>query len=244
MKRFDEAAPRPMPRSGHLAAVPTKVGSRPVPAIRLILADDHPLFLDGVEHVLGQERGFVIVARCKTGGQALRAVAEHDPDILLLNVRLLGKDGMAVLRELAEEKEKRRTRVVLLTALLDDALTLEALRCGVRGIVPTDVSAASLVKCLRMVHAGGQCIENGSLGRAFDLLLKREKVTTQLNRILTPREVEVVKKAAAGLGNRAIAEALGVTTGTVKIHLHNVYEKLELNGRFSLMAWAREHEMV
>jgi two-component system nitrate/nitrite response regulator NarL len=65
-----------------------------------------------------------------------------------------------------------------------------------------------------------------------------------LNRILTPREVEVVKKAATGLGNRAIAEALGVSTGTVKIHLHNVYEKLELNGRFSLMAWARENGMV
>jgi DNA-binding NarL/FixJ family response regulator len=244
MGRFDELAPLPALRSGQLAAVPVKVASDPARPIRLVLADDHPLFLDGVEYVLSQERDFVIVARCESGGQALRAVAEHDPDILLLNVRLPGKDGMAVLRELAEEKEKRRTRVVLLTALLDDAQTLEALRCGVRAILSKDVSAISLVKCLRTVHAGGKCVENGSLGRAFDLLLKREKVTMQLNRILTPREVEVVKKAATGLGNRAIAEALGVSTGTVKIHLHNVYEKLELNGRFSLMAWARENGMV
>jgi DNA-binding NarL/FixJ family response regulator len=200
--------------------------------------------LDGVEHVLSQERDFVIVERCETGKQALRAVAEHEPDVLLLNVRLAGKDGMAVLRELADGKGKRRTRVVLLTTLLDDAQTLAALRWGVRGIVLEDISALSLIKCLRTVHAGGQCVENGSLGRAFDLMLKHEQVMQQLNRMLTPRELEVVQKATAGLRNRAIAEALGVSTGTVKIHLHNVYEKLELNGRFSLMAWMREHGMI
>lgn len=207
-------------------------------AIRLVLADDHPIVLKGLEALLSGERDFNVVAQCTDGEQTLRAVRAHRPDILLLDVRMPGKDGLAVLREL--RKEKLPTRVVLLAAALEDEELLEATRLGVGGLVLKEMAPRLLVQCLRKVHAGEPWIERTSAARAFQNLLRREAGVREVAQLLTGREIEIARMAARGLRTRAIGEALHISEGTVKTHLHQVYEKLHVESRGELTVYFNE----
>ncbi len=203
--------------------------------IRVVVADDHPIVLKGLEAVLSAERDFNVVAQCTDGEQTLRAVRAHRPDILVLDVRMPGKDGLAVVREL--RKEKLPTRVVLLVAALEDEELLEATRLGVGGVVLKEMAHRLLVQCLRKVHTGERWIERTSMARAFETLLRREAGGREVAQLLTGREVEIARMAARGLPNRAIGEALHISEGTVKAHMHQVYEKLDVQSRAELMVY-------
>lgn len=210
--------------------------------LRVAIADDHPIVLDGIEQLFRLEPGVEVVARCRDGDDALRAVRLHRPDVLILDVRMPGADGIAVLR--AIEDEELPTRVVLLTAGLDDEQLLEAIRLGARGVVLKDMAPQLLVEAVAAVHAGGYWLEQGLGGRALRRLLERESGQRAAMRALTPREREIVQMVAAGLRNKMIAERLCISEGTVKIHLHNVYEKLEVDGRVQLTTYAHRHGLV
>ena len=199
--------------------------------IRLILADDHPLVLDGLRHLFEQEPDMRVVARCGDGEAALRAVREHRPDILVLDLNMPRLGGMEVLRRLA--REGLGVRAVLLTADIGEDELLEAVRLGVRGIVLKEMAPDLLVRCVRTVHGGGQWLEQHATGRALERLLAREASRTQL-KDLTLREIELVRFANEGLRNKEIAARLGISEGTVKIHLHRVYEKLGVTSRVEL----------
>jgi DNA-binding NarL/FixJ family response regulator len=213
-----------------------------MPAISLVLADDHPVVLEGLEALFRTERDFRTVASCSNGDDALRAVRQHRPDILLLDLRLPGKDGLAVLRALNDLKVP--TRVVLLTAALDEAEVVEALRLGAQGVVLKEMNPERLIECVRKVHAGEQWIERRSLARVIDRLIRHEKGERGAGGVLTPREVEIVRLVGRGLSNGAIAGQLGITEGTVKVHLHNIYDKLHLDGRVALALYARSKELT
>lgn len=206
--------------------------------IRLVLTDDHPLILDALETLFRLEPDFKVVARCVDGEEALAAVRKHRPDVLILDIRLPGaKNGLAVLREL--KQEKIATRTVVLTVGLDEDESLEAIRLGVNGIVLKEMAPELLVRCIRKVYAGEPWIERRSINRAMERLLKQESAA-QTFATLTPREVEVVRLVTRGLRNKGIAEKLNITEGTVKIHLHKVYEKLQVDGRLALTVFAQE----
>jgi len=210
--------------------------------IRLALADDHPIILDGLEILFRMEKDMQVVARCVNGEEALQAVRQHRPDILILDIRMPGKDGLAVLREMKDEDLP--TRVVLLTVALDEEETLEAFRLGVRGVVLKEMAPQMLVQCVRKVHAGEQWLERRSVGRALEKLLSREAGAREVAGVLTPREIEIVRMLAAGLRNKEIADKLSISEGTVKIHLHHIYEKLHLNGRLELALYAQDRGLV
>lgn len=211
-------------------------------ALSLVLADDHPIILDGLEPLFQREGDLKVVARCHDGHEALRAVRQHRPDVLILDIRMPGLDGLSVLRELRQEGLP--TRVVLLTAALDEDEVLEAIRLGVRGVVLKEMAPRLLVQCVRKVAAGEQWIETGSLSRALDTMIRREAGAREVAGVLTPREIEVMRMATGGLRNRDIAERLSITEGTVKIHLHNIYEKLKVSGRLELALYARDKGLV
>jgi DNA-binding NarL/FixJ family response regulator len=211
-------------------------------AIRVVLADDHPIILDGLELLFRMERDIQVVARCVNGEEALQAVRRHRPDILILDIRMPGKDGLTVLREMKEENLP--TQIVLLTVGLDEEEALEALRLGVRGVVLKEMAPQMLVQCVRKVHAGEQWLERRSVGRALEKLLWREAGVREVAGVLTPREIEIVRMAAVGLRNKEIADKLSISEGTVKIHLHHIYEKLHLNGRLELAAYAGEKGLI
>ncbi len=206
--------------------------------ISLVLADDHPLILEGLESLFHLEQDFTVLARCGDGEATLQAVRKYRPDILLLDLCLPRKDGLAVLREMS--REKLPTKVVLLTVAVDDDDALEAIRLGVRGIVLKEMAPQLLVQCIRKVHAGEQWVERRSIGGALDRLLRRETAARQLAAILTAREIELVRLVAGGRRNKDIAKALNISEGTVKVHLHHIYEKLKVDGRLALTLYAQE----
>lgn len=211
-------------------------------AIRLVLADDHPIILDGLEHLFRIETEFQVLARCMNGEETLHAVRHHRPDILILDIRMPGKDGLAVLRAIKEENLP--TRAVLLTVALDEEDALEALRLGVRGVVLKEMAPQMLVQCVRKVHGGEQWLERRSIGRVLEKVLRREAGARQVTGVLTPREIEIGRMVAAGLRNKEIADKLAITEGTVKIHLHHIYEKLDVTGRLELALYFQDKGLV
>jgi DNA-binding NarL/FixJ family response regulator len=211
-------------------------------AITLILADDHPVVLEGLAQLFGLEPDFRVVARCTNGDDAVAAVRHHQPDVLVLDVRMPGKDGLVIVRELRDAALS--TRVVLLTAALSETGLVEAVRLGVWGIVFKEMAPQVLVNCVREVHAGERWLGNRSVVRALERVVQREASVQQFATQVTPRELEIIRMIATGLRNKEIAAQLGITEGTVKIHLHNIYEKLEVDGRLALVLHAQRHGVV
>jgi len=210
--------------------------------IRLVLADDHPLILDGLEKLFLWEKDFQVMARCPDGVATLRAVREHQPDVLVLDIRMPGKDGLEVVRQM--RKEKLPTRVVFLAAELDEEEFLEATRLGVQGIVLKEMAPKLLVKCIRKGHAGEQWIEKRSASRALEQMLRREAGAREVSALLTSREIAIVRLVASGLHNKEIGDKLYISEGTVKIHLHNIFEKLKVDSRVALLRYAEEKGLV
>lgn len=210
--------------------------------INLVLVDDHPLVLNGLQQLFSMEQDINVLASCSDGEQALQTVIRYQPDILILDLKMPRKNGLEVLREL--QQETLPTKVVLLTAALDDDEVLEAIRLGVRGVVLKEMAPQLLIQCINKVHAGGEWLEKDSVGRALEKMLKRETEMQLITQILTPRELKLVNLVAGGLSNKQIAEKLYITEGTVKVHLHNVYDKLQVKSRVALTLYAQEKGVV
>jgi DNA-binding NarL/FixJ family response regulator len=210
--------------------------------ISLVLADDHPLVLDGLEGLFGHEPDFEVLARCRDGEEALRAVRELKPDVLILDIRMPKMDGLELVR--AMRGEGLMTRVVLLTAALDDDALLDAVRLGVKGIVLKEMAPQLLVQCARTVHAGEQWLEKRSVSQALERFLAREAEERRIAELLTPREIEIVRQVAQGQRNKEIARELSISEGTVKVHVHHIYQKLCVNSRVELATYARDRGIV
>jgi two-component system, NarL family, nitrate/nitrite response regulator NarL len=143
--------------------------------IHLVLAGDHTRVL---ENLVPREPDFQVVARCQRGEEALHAVRQHGPDVLILDLCMLGKDGLEILREMRQEQLP--TRVVLLTASLHDEAVLEAVLLGVGGVVLHEMTMPQLVGCLRKVYAGDPWLESGIVGRMVETMLRREVAAREL----------------------------------------------------------------
>lgn len=210
--------------------------------ITLVLADDHPLILNGLESLFRMEGDFEVLASCSHGGEAMDAVRSHRPDVAVLDVRMPGMTGLDIVREMRSEKLPCRT--VLLTAALDEDETVEAARLAVDGVVLKEMASQLLVQCIRKVHAGEQWIERHSTQQALEKMLRRESGAIEASSVLTAREIDLVRLAATGMRNKEIADKLFISEGTVKVHLHNIYDKLGLEGRFALIRYARDKALL
>jgi DNA-binding NarL/FixJ family response regulator len=133
---------------------------------------------------------------------------------------------------------------VLFTAELDEEQMLEAVHAGVQGIVLKEMKSQLLVQCIRKVHAGERWLDRRSTGVAIEKMLQREAGAYEIAAITTPREIQIIRLTAQGLHNKEIAAKLCISEGTVKVHLHNIYDKLHLNGRLALLCYAREKGLV
>jgi DNA-binding NarL/FixJ family response regulator len=207
--------------------------------IRLVIADDHPIMLEGIIGVLDREADLEIVARYFDGEATLAGVREHRPDILLLDLRMPRLSGISVLRGMVEEG--LGVRSILLTAHISDDELLEAVGIGVWGVVLKDTAAELLIRCIRTVHAGSQWFEPHLTSRALTGLLAREAARQRVTGVLTSREIEIVRLVSRGLRNKEIAGQIGTTEGTVKAHLHRIYEKLGTGSRVELANYARQN---
>jgi DNA-binding NarL/FixJ family response regulator len=205
--------------------------------LKILLADDHALVLDGLENLFQTEVGFEVVARCINGRETLAAARRHSPDVLILDLRMQEMGGLEVLRRLTEERIPVRT--VVLTAGMREREMLEAVRLGALGVVLKESAPGVLVDCVRAVARGDRYIQPRFLQRALDATGSAPPEPS-----LTPRELDLVRMVAQGLRNKQIAERLLITEGTVKVHLHNIYDKLGLDGRLALLRYAEDRGLT
>jgi DNA-binding NarL/FixJ family response regulator len=206
--------------------------------ITVVLIDDHPLVLNGLEQLLASGQDFRVLAKCGTAAEGLRAVRSLDPDVVVLDLCLPDQNGLEVLRSL---DATTRPAVVVLTASDDEEELLQAVRCGARGVVLKATAPRVLEECIQTIHAGGQWLNVEGVDLS-ERLERRQTIEGELGERLTPREMEIFRLAAAGLDNEAIAAGLAISVGTTKIHLHHVYDKLQLSGRRDLQEYLRARQ--
>lgn len=206
--------------------------------ITVVLADDHPLVLRGLQGLLSSEVDFQVVAQCVNGVEALRSIRTYEPELAVVDLSMPQRGGLWVLREV--NREKLRTRIVLLAASIDERQIVEARRFGVGGVVLKEMAPRLLLQCLRKVYSGELWIEHRAVARALDMLLQREEGAREIGSILTTREVEIARLVASGLRNRCIAQRLFVSEATVKTHLHNIYDKLNVESRGQLILYCAD----
>jgi two-component system, NarL family, nitrate/nitrite response regulator NarL len=193
--------------------------------IRVVVADDHPLFRAGVIASLREDAGLEVVAEAGDAGEALRMAQEHLPDVALLDVAMPG-GGLNAARNIAAACPA--TRVVMLTVSEDEDDILAAMKAGASGYVLKGAGAAEVASVIRLVAAGEVYV---APGLAFGLLREMSRPRTSPLDELTPREREVLELVGEGLSNQEIADRLGLAEKTIKHHMTNILGKLQVRSR-------------
>ena len=210
--------------------------------IRIIVADDHTIFRDSLCRMLELESDFEIVAQAANGRQVLELVAEQDPDIVLLDLRMPGLDGLEALRQLRSKKSN--ARVIVLTAVDDEDMYVKAIRYGACGVVVKQTATDLLIKSIRKVHEGEIWLDSKTTAaviRAFTNAREAPPADRQ-PLPLSNREREIAGIVVQGLLNKEIAERLFISEQTVKNHLHNIFEKLGVSNRLELALYIVQHQ--
>jgi len=210
--------------------------------ISLVLADGHPLVLQGMLHLFGSEPDFDVLACCGSEQETRRAVDRYQPDVVVVDLRLPERGGLAMLGDLLVEHPS--TRTVLLTNGATVEEMAQALGLGVHGVVTVALASQLLVKCIRHVHEGARWLEHASVSVVLTHMARRDSSLKQLRNALTRRELQILELVARGLRNKEITAQLNITEGTVKIHLHNICTKLGLKSRLDLVLHARDAALV
>jgi len=200
--------------------------------IRVCLIDDQTLVREGIRVLLDLLPDIEVAGEAADGTAALRILAEVQPDVALLDLRMPGLDGLGVLRSLREEG--RLPPTIILTTFDDDALMLAAIRLGAKGFLLKDVSLTRLAEAIRTVAAGGTLLQPAITERLLRAALSADAPTfssLETPDPLSEREVEVLRLMTGGLSNREIAQSLYMAEGTVKNHISNILSKLGVRDR-------------
>ena len=207
-------------------------------SIGIVLADRHPIVIKGLQSLIGGEPDMEILAIHDTGTAALNSLREKRPDVLLTSLNLPDINGLQLLRIIRDEDLP--TRCILFVGQIADEDAVEAMRLRVEGILLKEMPTRLVLQCIRKVSEGGRWLETQSMARVVDRLQEQENSRGEFVDRLSPREQEVTRLVMEGLNNKDIATRLSLSVGTIKIHLHNIYEKLGIRSRLQLAAQARE----
>jgi DNA-binding NarL/FixJ family response regulator len=210
------------------------------PPARLVVADDHSLVREGLRAVLQAEGGIEVVGEAKDGQEALEACRALCPDVVLMDVRMPGMDGLEATRQI--KAEMPRVSVVMVTMQENPDYLLEAVRAGAAGYVLKDSSGERIAEAVGRTLAGESPLEQTLTMRLLERLVDREGGETavggseaslpkELPEGITPREAEVLELMARGLTNPQIGEELGISRGTAKVHVQNIIAKLGVSDR-------------
>ena len=205
----------------------------------VVIADRHPVVLQGLTNVLRAESGFKVVACCSDGTDCIEAIRSLMPDIAILDISLPGLTGLEILT--IANSESLSTRLVFFTASVEDRELVILAAAGAYGVILKDVALEILVQSLRQVADGQRLLplppSDQTVPREQRNVANAENVLS----VLTDRERQIMRLVSEGLSNKEIGRRLNIVDGTIKVHLHNIFQKLEISNRTVLAALAISH---
>ncbi len=211
--------------------------------LRVLVIDDHTLFREGLQGLLTR-RNIDVVAATGDGSEALALAEQHSPDIILLDMRMPNTDGISVLKHLIEHS--MQMPIVILTTSSDERDLIEALRSGARGYLLKDMEPDELVAALRDINTGKTVVAPNLTQILAEVVQGKSAIPDMESSPfdeLTPRETEILGLLAEGQSNKVIARNLGISDGTVKLHVKAILRKLEVHSRVEAAVMAVEHGM-
>jgi DNA-binding NarL/FixJ family response regulator len=210
--------------------------------LRLLIAEDHVVVRQALRVMLEMEPDLEVVGEAPNGEQALSLAHELKPDLVLMDIRMEGMDGVEATRRLRQELP--HVGVLVLTGYGEDAVLLKAVEAGAHGFLLKDASAAEVKEAIQRVVRGESLVTPSLLRRLLNEFSQREREIQPAHADLTPRELEVLEALARGLSNEEIAKELVISEKTVKTHLGNIFSKLHVEGRVQAMLYAIRQGLV
>jgi two-component system, NarL family, nitrate/nitrite response regulator NarL len=210
--------------------------------IRIVIADDHPIFRDGLRRLLEAEPDLKVIGEACDGAEAVKLARQLKPEILLLDLAMPRHPGLEALRDLSTTSASSPVRVILLTAAAEKSQIVEALQLGARGVVLKDSATQLLLKSIHTVMTGEYWVGREAVSNLVQYLRMQmqssQEDARQRKYGLTPRELEIVSTVVAGYSNKEIAEYFKISEDTVKHHLSNIFDKLGVSTRLELALFA------
>jgi DNA-binding NarL/FixJ family response regulator len=211
--------------------------------IRIVIADDHPIFRDGLRRLLESEGDMKVLGEACDGHEAVKMATSLKPDILLLDLAMPHHTGLDAIRDMSQGGAGvGSVRIILLTAAVEKKQIVEALQLGARGVVLKDSATQLLLKSIHAVMSGEYWVGRESVSNLVvylrNLMQSTNEETKQKKFGLTPRELEIVSAIVAGYANREIADYFKISEDTVKHHLSNIFDKLGVSTRLELALFA------
>jgi DNA-binding NarL/FixJ family response regulator len=215
--------------------------------VRIVIADDHSMFRDGLKALLASEPGFQVIGEAGNLADAVRMVLFKKPDILLLDVSLPDGSGLDVVEQISTQAPGVRTLV--LTANIDRAAVLRAIRAGARGVLLKHHATPMLFTSIRCIMEGQHWLDRANLSMVIEGMRRSPEIAMPPPATgnvfgLTKRELEVVGGVVAGESNREIATRLSIREDTVKHHLSHIFDKVGVFSRLELAVFAMNHRLV
>jgi DNA-binding NarL/FixJ family response regulator len=202
-------------------------------AIRILIVDDHPVVQAGLSSMLATHEEVEVIGSASSGDEALMMVRQDMPDILLLDLRMPGMNGIDTLHALKEMKAS--VRVIILTSFETDENIYRAVQAGAQGYLLKNTSQCQMLEAIATVHAGKRYIPNQIAARLAERMLRSN---------LTARESEILEMLAKGLTNKQIGSALTISENTVRNHVNSIMEKLEVSDRTEAVAVAIQQGII
>jgi DNA-binding NarL/FixJ family response regulator len=216
--------------------------------IRVLVADDHEVVRTGFAGLLDTQPDFTVIGTATDGAEAIRICHELDPDVVLMDIRMPGMDGIEATRQLTQSTATPRPRILILTTFDLDEYVYDAIRAGASGFLLKDVTAERLFDAVRVIAAGDALLAPAVTRRLINefaaLHRQPDARPTAALATLTPRETQVLRLVAEGLSNSEIAARLMVTEETVKTHVSRMLTKLGLRDRTQAVVTAYETGLV
>ena len=218
-----------------------------VDTVRIVIADDHTIFRDGLRRLLEAEPELEVIGEASDGAEAVGQVRQLNPDILLLDLAMPRVPGLEALRELSVSGEGKETKIIVLTAAVERMQIVQALQLGARGVVMKEAATQLLMKAIRTVMAGQYWIGREAVGDIVEFMRTNQGgggEKPSRNYGLTKREMDILSTIVAGLSNKEIARKFSLSEDTVKHHLTNIFDKVGVSSRLELALFAINNRLT